>query len=110
LRQRVPARVEQRQDHDGLSETHVVRQTAAKVEPAQELHPAKRLALIFPQRALKGRRRIDRRDSAEGVQLTTKPRKRLIVGNRRLGGEERVEQRRLWNSEADGVAVRRGGA
>ena len=50
-------RFEQREHLDGLAETHVIRETAAEVERAQEVKPAETFLLICTQLAFE---RIDR--------------------------------------------------
>src|SRR4029077_14209022 len=99
-------RLEQRDNHDGLPQPHVVREASAKAELPQERKPSERIALIVAQRAGERRGRIERLDAGERLQGLTRPDERFVYGNRRLAREERVEQRRLRWPEANVIPLR----
>src|SRR6185436_12190232 len=98
-------RIEEREHHDGLAETHVVGKTAAELKPAEERKPAKRIALVFAQRPAERSRRIFRDDAAKGVQFRPNLREGLVVGDRRLCSQQRIEQRRLRPAESNRISL-----
>ncbi len=97
-------RLEQRQHHDGLAESHVVGEAPAEPELPQEREPAERVALIVAKLAAEGRRRIERAHAGELRQLGAGARELLVHPHRRLRLEQRVEQRGLRRAVAHVIA------
>ena len=101
----VAAAVEERQHHHGLAKAHVVGQAPAEVEAAQELEPAESLALILAQRPAKRRRRVGGSDAAKTLQLGADVFEQLVVHNRGLRRQQRIEKGGLRSSEPDRVTL-----
>src|SRR5207244_3232664 len=91
----LPPRLEERQDLHRLAEPHVVRETAAEPEVAQEVEPAEAELLVRTQSSPKSGRRGGGGDPAEALQALPRLGEGLVPA--RLGrlGEPGVQQERL---------------
>src|SRR5438874_12645337 len=65
----LPAVLEQGEHLDGLAQPHVVGEAPAEAESAEELHPAKAVALVVAQLADEALRGVERVDAVEAHQL-----------------------------------------
>ncbi len=101
----VAAAVEERQHHDGLAKAHVVGQAPAEAEAAQELEPSESLALILAQRPAERRRRVGGADAAKTLQLGADVFEHLVVRDRGLRRQQRIEQGGLRSSEPDRISL-----
>ena len=82
--------LEQRENLHGLTEAHVVGQTAAETEAAQKMEPAKPFTLIRPQLAAKGGRLVGGFHTLEALELGTRSLESLVCFYRRQSGQQGV--------------------
>src|SRR5690606_15914221 len=101
----LPASLEQREHLDRLAEAHVVGETAAETELAQELEPAEPLLLIAAQLAAKAARRCGRAHAAEARKLAARLLERRVERGLGLGREQGVEQAGLTAREPQVLAL-----